>query len=234
MKDPRADVLAAESERRLAEAEKLRAEARRATLEAEVAALRLEAERRKHLEELAKNRYHRVYQFTQPVSDTSVAACIEQLTTWSRLEPGCDMEIVFDSPGGSVIHGLDLFDFIQELRRKGHRITTSARGMAASMAGILLQAGDHRVMGRECWVLIHEVSTLAMGKIGEIEDEVAFVKRIQERVLDIFASRCREAAQRGTASKPLTKAMIRRRWRRRDWWLSSDECLRFGLVDEVR
>lgn len=225
--DVRAAVLAAEAERR-------RQEARKAAAEAAMAELELEQMRRREREELAKDRYHHVYHFTAAINPESVGRCIEQLQTWSRLEPGCPMEIVFDSPGGQVIPGMDLFDFIQELRRRGHHVTTAARGMAASMAGILLQAGDHRVMGAECWMLVHEVSTLAMGKIGEIEDEVAFVKRIQERVLDIFATRCREAAERGTASKPLTKAAIRRRWRRRDWWISSDECLRFGLVDEVR
>ena len=46
-----------------------------------------------------------------------------------------------------VIAGLALYDFIQTLRRKGHKVTTVSYGMAASMAGILLQAGDVRVMG---------------------------------------------------------------------------------------
>ena len=73
---------------------------------------------------------------------------------------------------------MDLFDYIQELRRDGHYVTTSARGMAASMAGILLQAGGHRVMGREAQVLIREVSSFAIRKVGEIEDEVTLLKSL--------------------------------------------------------
>ena len=55
------------------------------------------------------------------------------------------------------------------------------------MAGILLQAGDIRIMGAESWLMIHEISFGASGKIGEIEDTVEWVKKIQERVVKIFA-----------------------------------------------
>lgn len=72
-------------------------------------------------------------------------------------------------------------------------------------------------------MLIHEVSFGAGGKIGEVEDEVAFVRKIQSRVLDIFA-------QRST----LTRRQIENRWRRKDWWLDSAEALKLAFVDEVR
>jgi ATP-dependent protease ClpP protease subunit len=78
-------------------------------------------------------------------------------------------------------------------------------------------------MGHESYILIHEVSFGAGGKIGEVEDEVAFVKKIQSRVLDIFASRSK-----------LSKATIARKWRRKDWWLDSTEALKAGFVDELR
>jgi hypothetical protein len=74
----------------------------------------------------------------------------------------------------------------------------------------------------------------AGGKMGEVEDEVKFVKKIQNRVLDVFAKRCAEAGKNGTAKKPLNKTQIQQRWERKDWWLESDECLTFGFVDEVR
>lgn len=179
--------------------------------------------RRAEAEELARNKYHHLYPFNAEVDDQSVIRCIERLSYWSRTEPGCDIEIVFNSPGGSVTDGLALYDFIQELRRQGHNITTHTRGYAASMAGILLQAGDVRVMGKEAWVLIHEVSFSAIGKIGEVEDTTEWVKKIQKRIVAIFAERSK-----------LTARQIERRWKRKDWWLSSDECKKLGLVDEVR
>lgn len=110
---------------------------------------------------------------------------MEELGSWSRREPGCAMKIIFNSPGGSIIDGLALYDFILELRANGHYVETIAVGMAASMGGILLQAGHERVVGANAFVLVHEASTGAMGKTSEIEDEVAFVKRLQEKLLDI-------------------------------------------------
>jgi ATP-dependent Clp protease protease subunit len=147
---------------------------------------------------------------------------MERLAYWSRTEPGCAIELIFTSPGGSVIDGMALFDFIQQLRRAGHFITTRALGWAASMAGILLQAGDKRVMAKESYVLIHEISTGAVGKIGEIEDEVKFVKKIQGRILDIFAARAN-----------VKREYFAKHWKRQDWWLDSDEALKIGIIDEV-
>lgn len=193
----------------------------------------LKIERQEELEQ-AHDFYHRVYRFTSSVSETSVKECISRLVFWDRSEPECDISIIFASPGGSVIDGLILYDFIQELRQKGHKVTTSTFGWAASMAGILLQAGDKRIMHKEAWILIHEISFGAGGSMGAVEDTVEWLKRIQDRVLNIFAARCKEAKENGTATKALSKAQLEKGWRRKDWWISSDEALAFGLVDEIQ
>src|SRR5512146_833373 len=149
--------------------------------------------------ELARNFHYCVYRFHEHVEAGSVTDCMNTLTVWDRMHPEKDMEIIFNSPGGSVIDGFELFDFIQELKRKGHHITTSTRGMAASMGGILLQAGDKRVMGKEAVVLIHQVSAVALGKIGEIEDEVELIHKLQSRALGIFAAGSAKALENGTS-----------------------------------
>ena len=192
-------------------------------LKVEGAHVELRALQRAEKLELSKDKYHHLYQFYTEVNDLSVDGCMEMLSYWSRTEPGCAMEIVFNSPGGSVLAGLALFDFIRALRSEGHHVTTHTLGYAASMAGILLQAGDKRVMGQEAWVLIHEISFGAVGKIGEIEDTTEWVKKMQKRILNIFAERSK-----------LTVAQIEKKWKRTDWWLSSDECLKAGLIDEIR
>lgn len=172
--------------------------------------------------ELAKDEHHRVYVFDQVVGDKTVTACIHKLAEWSRNDPGCDIEIIFNSPGGSVIDGMALYDYICQVKRKGHTVTTNTLGMAASMAGVLLQVGDVRQMGSESYLLIHEASFTAGGSFGKVEDEVQFVKKIQERILAIFA-----------AKSTLTARQIQTRWSRRDWWLSSDESLKLGFIDEI-
>lgn len=213
----------AEEVKSRAEAESAKATARKTLAEAELAELTLERERRKEKSELAKDQHHHVYLFDESVGASSVKKCITTLSEWDRLDPTCDIEIVFDSPGGSVIDGMHLWDFLSMIKSRGHKLTTVALGMAASMAGILLQAGDVRVLGRESYLLIHEVSFGAGGKIGEVEDEVAFVKKIQGRVLDIFAARSH-----------LSRTKIASNWRRRDWWLDSSEAIKCGFVDELR
>jgi len=213
-----------------AEAEKARAEAREANARAEdyendnvKSGYDAEREREKRKKELATHEHHHVYFFKGSVSDDSAQKCMDQLTQWVRNDPGCDIEIIFNSPGGGITAGMALWDHIQYVRGEGHKVTTSTIGMAASMAGILLQAGDVRVMGKESWLLIHQASFGAQGSFGDVEDTVKWVERIQERIIAIFAERSK-----------LTKAQIKRKWHRTDWWISSDEALQLGLVDEVR
>ena len=235
------EVVAAQVVKFLAEAEQAKAEAAKAQAEAENAKIELESNKielertqRAHKEALASNKYHHIYIFDDVVHEKSVTECMRALDVWRRTDPGCDIEIRFTSPGGEVLSGMSLFDYIMGLKADGHFVTTSCYGYAASMAGILLQAGNKRIMGRESYVLIHEISTAIRGKIGDIEDEVEFIKKIQDRVLTIFADRAAEADRNGTASKPLTKQQFKKNWNRRDWWLTSEEALEGGVVDEVR
>jgi ATP-dependent protease ClpP protease subunit len=164
------------------------------------------------------NRFNHFYAYNEPVTARSVTECIDQLIEWQRLAPvdangkvePMTVTIVFDSPGGSVIDGLHLYDFLQELKGQGHIVITKTLGMAASMAGILLQAGSRRVMGSEAYVLIHEVSFMAGGPIGVVEDEVEFVKMIQSRVLDIFARKAARALE-GVKGPKETEAAYQKR-----------------------
>ncbi len=204
----------AEIAAKLAEAKKTEAEIKK--VEAEKA---FESQQRNK----SKDEENHLYRFSGSVDKSSVTKCMTKLTEWARLTPKCDIEIIFASPGGEIISGFELFDFIQSLRNRGHKITTGSLGYAASMAGILLQAGDVRWIGHQSWMMIHRAAFGAHGKTFEIEDEVEFVKRIEERILDIFTTRSK-----------ITKQKIKRNWDRKDWWISADECAELQLVDEVR
>lgn len=165
---------------------------------------------------------NRFYTFYGSVGPMSVYTCMKDLGVWAR-QSSDPITIVFNSPGGSIIDGLALYDFLRHLSAQDIHITTIGLGMVASMGGVLLQAGDHRILGGNASLLIHEASTGTGGKVSELEDEVAFVKRLQERLLDILAAR-----------STMTKPEIKRRWSRRDWWLDAEESLRRGFCDEVR
>jgi len=213
----------AEIKEKLAEIKKTEAETKKVEMEAGKAQLEFEKAYRTRQKEANSDDENFLYRFSKDVSHNSVEACMSKLTQWHRKDPKCKIEIVFSSPGGSIIDGFELFDFIQDLRNKGHHITTGSLGMAASMAGILLQAGDVRWIGHQAWMMIHRAAFGAIGKTYEVEDEVKLVKRIEERCLDIFVSRSK-----------LTKIKIKRNWDRKDWWIDADECLELGLVDEIK
>lgn len=225
------DKFAAEAERARAEARKFSfeadqaaAEAYKAQLEARASLLEVEKKERERREADASDVHHHVYRFTGAVDQSSVDKAITKLTEWHRLAgEACEMEIVFFSPGGAVIPGFALFDHLRWLSSQGHKITTGCTGMAASMGGILMQAGDHRWMSGEAWYMIHRAAFGAAGKTFEIEDEVEWVKRIEARIINIF-----------TARSHLTTSKIKRNWDRKDWWIDSNQALEYGLVDEIR
>jgi ATP-dependent Clp endopeptidase proteolytic subunit ClpP len=213
----------AEADHYTAQAEWYRAEARRFDAEARVAELEAEAKERVRRENDAADVQHHVYRFVGLVDKGSVEKCVTKLTEWHRLDPGCPIEVIFFSPGGDVISGFALFDHLRWLSSEGHKITTGCTGMAASMGGVLMQAGDHRWASGQAWYMIHRAAFGAAGKTFEVEDEVEWVKRIEKRIIDIFVARSQ-----------LTESKIRRNWDRKDWWLTADQCLELGLVDEIR
>lgn len=163
-----------------------------------------------------------VYNFFEPVDGASVRACISELSTWSRLRPGAPMTIVFNTPGGLVMQGLALYDYLQMLRLSGHHITTVALGRAASMGAVLLQAGDRRIIGPNAFVLLHEVSSGTWGKQSENEESVAFSARLQDKLVKILSRRSK--------IKPRS---LKARWKKTDWWLDAEETVELGYADGV-
>ena len=101
-------------------------------------------------------------------------------------------------------------------------------GVVGGGGGVLLRAADTRVMGANCFMLIHEGSLGAVGDFGEVEDRVKLMEQMHERILALFEERAKPI------NPKTTKKFIRHRWQRKDWWFSGDEALKLGFVDEVR
>lgn len=199
------------------------AEAKAAKLELELVALHEKETTRR-----ASDSHNHVYQFDGKIDSGSVMRCMSQMREWDRLDSECDIELLFNSPGGSVIDGMALFDLLVRLSKRGggkHCITIGTQGYAASMAGILLQAADVRWIGAQSYLMIHEVSAGTGGKIGEMKDDVKFYDAICARVVDIFVKR---------SEGKITRAKFKTSWERTDWWMLSDEALKLGFVDEIR
>lgn len=200
----------------------LEQEIRQATAEADIA----EFDRNKRYDEerdreVKPGRIRHLY-LNDVVSARNVDVWLEVLNHWEKRDPGQPIEITINSPGGSVLDGLALYDAILRLRRKGHHVTTRGTGMIASMATILMQAGDERILDANSWFMVHEVSARAGGTVSEMEDQQAFVKRLNDRLMDILAER-----------STLTKRQILSRTKKKDDWMSAAEAVAVGFADKV-
>lgn len=244
--DAEAKVFEFEQQIKEHEARQKHAHAVSAEFGAESMRIQTEATLRQEKLALASNHYYHEYEFSASVYDDAVSNCLTQLSLWHRLEPGqrdaegnlvqqgCDMNIVMDSPGGSMIDGMHLFDQVltyslrpwdtSDRPRGTHRSSMTVRGYAASMAAILLQSADERICGPESYLMIHEVASFAAGKIGEIKDEVKFLDKVSSRVANIFVNR---------SNGGITLEEFEKNWNRQDWWLTSEEALKFGFVDRI-
>lgn len=198
------------------------AEIRKLQIETEKAALELAALRRREKDAAADAARAHVYTFYGPVDGDSVQACLAELGTWSRRDPGSPLTVVFNSPGGAVLDGLALFDYLRQLQAAGHEVTTVALGRAASMGAVLLQAGSTRVMGRNSFMLVHEVAHSTGGKVSEMEDGVDFTRKLQKQLQRILAER-----------STLTDLQLARRWARKEWWLDASEAVELGFADSI-
>lgn len=203
-----------------AEIDKVRGEIKETVAKRRFLDLQIEAEERAREDADATTHGQRIYDFVGEVSESSAKKAILYLSNW-RAKGAEPITIRFFSPGGDVIAGLALYDYMIALRNEGITINTHALGWTASMAGVLLQAGTTRHVGPNAFMLIHEVGTYAAGTVSEIEDEAKFSKRLQDRILAILSSRA-----------TISERQIAAKWKRKDWWLDADEMLKLGLADK--
>lgn len=166
------------------------------------------------------------YHFAGDVDHDSVTDCLTQLKYWDRNAPECPFNIELTSQGGSVWDGCRLFDYLVDwsLRSGGsHEVTIRVRGIAASMASVLLQAADHRVMGPGSVLMIHESAmNPGFGRKSALEDALRALE-VEEKFSDpIFAERA-----------GLSVEEFRDLYRRRDLWLTPNEALAIGFIDAI-
>lgn len=223
-------VRAARIKKYEAEAELATAQAAERRWRVEEAKLEVEDLQKDRKERDASNAEHRVYDLVGRIDHAMVEAALATLSRWARLG-ATNVTIRITSGGGEVIAGYGLYDFIVDYMRgsKGIYVTTVGMAISASMAAVLLQSGDRRMLGGQAYMLIHEVSAGAIGKVSEMEDEVTFARKLNDRAVDIFASRAKGSA----ASKPMSRAQIRTHSKRKDFWINAQDALKWGFIDGI-
>jgi ATP-dependent Clp endopeptidase proteolytic subunit ClpP len=141
---------------------------------------------------------------------------------------GTNMELLICSPGGNIVDGIGLYDTMKQVQAAGHKVDTICLGYAASMGGVLLQAGTRRLIGQESWVLVHRASGWIEGTTAEMEMGLERLQKLQQECFDILAT----GGERRKKTKANT-SRIRTRCDRGDWWVPARQALNEGLVCEI-
>lgn len=200
-------------------------ERRKAALDLEKQELDLERHRHFFQRDPDTYRYKNgIFTLYDYVDDYSVKQVISDITVWHANTPeGVGLQLNINSYGGSVTDGFALFDTLRFVAEdKNRSIKTVSLGITASMGGVLLQAGDERVMTPSSILLIHEISYSARGSVSSHKDGKEMTDILSERIIEVFG-------QRAT----ITPEEFQRNWDRRDWWLSAKDALANGFCDRV-
>ena len=154
------------------------------------------------------------------IDDTVANIILAQLLFLDAEDPERDIYLYINSPGGSVYAGLAIFDTMQHLRAP---VSTYCVGMAASMAAILVAAGERgkRSALPNSRIMIHQPSTGAQGTAADIEIAAREVLDVRQRLNGILAECTGQSAEKIGQDVD------------RDRFMSPEEARDYGLIDRV-
>ncbi len=153
--------------------------------------------------------------------DDYVANVVQaQLLYLESADPGKDISIYINSPGGSVYAGLGIYDTMQFITAD---VATICTGMAASMAAVLLSAGEKgkRSALTHSRVMIHQPMGGAQGQASDIEITAREIMKLKKELYQILANH---------SGKPFEDI---ERDSDRDYWMTAEEAAAYGMIDKV-
>ncbi len=154
------------------------------------------------------------------VNDYTANVIQAQLLYLDSSDPGKDISIYINSPGGSVYAGLGIYDTMQYVTSD---VTTICTGMAASMAAVLLVSGEKgkRFALKHSRVMIHQPMGGAQGQASDMEITVREIRKLKDELYRIIADH---------SGQPLEKV---EHDSDRDYWMTAEEALQYGMIDRV-
>ena len=156
----------------------------------------------------------------EEVDDQQASIIVGSLLFLEKQDPDRDIEFYVNSPGGSVTAGLAIYDTMQLLRCD---VATICMGMAASMGAVLLAGGakGKRFALPNARVMIHQVSAGFRGTAGDIDVQAREILKTNDQLARILQKHTNQDLDR-------IKQDIQR-----DYFLSSEESVAYGLIDDV-
>jgi len=155
-----------------------------------------------------------------PVNDYVANVIQAQLLFLESTDPKRDVQMFINSPGGSVIAGLGIYDTMQYVTPD---VGTICTGLAASMGAVLLAAGakGKRTCLHHSRVMIHQPLGGMQGQVSDMEISYKLIKEMQKELYDILAHHTGQTYE--TIEKDCD----------RDNWMRAPDAKTYGLVDEV-
>lgn len=154
------------------------------------------------------------------IDDYTANTLQAQLLYLDSTDPGKDISIYINSPGGSVYAGLGIYDTMQFIQSD---VTTICTGMAASMAAVLLVAGKEgkRSALPHSRVMIHQPLGGAQGQASDIEITAREIMKLKKELYTIIAQHSHTDFDKVWADSD------------RDYWMTADEAREYGMIDRV-
>ena len=162
----------------------------------------------------------RIIFLADEVNDVTAGLVVAQLLFLESEDPGKDISLYINSPGGSISAGMAIYDTMQYVKCD---VSTICVGMAASMGAFLLAGGTKgkRYSLPNSEILIHQPMGGTQGQATEIEIAARHILRVRERMnkmLADFTGQDLETIKKDTD---------------RDNWMTAEEAKAYGLIDEI-
>ncbi len=155
-----------------------------------------------------------------PIDDYVANIIQAQLLFLESSDPGKDIQIYFNSPGGSVHAGLGIYDTMQYINCN---IATICTGMAASMAAVLMTAGEKgkRSALKHSRIMIHQPMGGAQGQASDIEITAREISKLKKELYEIIAFHSGQTVEKVEKDSD------------RDYWMTAEEAKEYGMIDEI-
>ena len=154
------------------------------------------------------------------VNDYTANVIQAQLLYLDSVDNDRDISIYLNTPGGSVYAGLGIYDTMQFV---SSRVATICTGMAASMGAVLLVAGEKgmRAALPHSRVMIHQPLGGIQGQASDIEITAKEILKLKDELYQIIADHSSQSVERIRQDAD------------RDFWMTADEALKYGMIDKV-
>lgn len=154
------------------------------------------------------------------IDDYTANVVQAQLLYLDSADPGKDISLYLNSPGGGVYAGLGIYDTMQFISSP---VSTICTGMAASMAAVLLVAGqkEKRFALKHSRVMIHQPMGGAQGQASDIEITAREIQKLKKELYQIVADHS------GKAMEEIERDADR------DYWMTAAEAKAYGMIDDV-